>query len=107
MVKIVSPAELNDTLRLSAVKPVLLDVREPYEYAICHIGDSVNIPMGEIAGRIVELDPSEATIVICHHGFRSMNVAMFLVDRGFNNVANLDGGIEAWATEVEPAMPRY
>jgi rhodanese-related sulfurtransferase len=107
MVKIVTPVELGDKLRSNDAKPLVIDVREPYEYAICHIDGSVNIPMGEIASRIVELDPSEATIVICHHDFRSMNVAVFLVSQGFDDVANLDGGIEAWAAEVDPTMPRY
>lgn len=107
MVKIISAAELGDMLKASAKKLFLLDVREPWEYAICHIAGSVNVPMGEIPGRLVELDPSETTIVICHHGFRSMNVAMFLANQGFDDITNLDGGIAAWAADVDTSMPRY
>lgn len=88
-------------------QPVLLDVREPAEYAICQIEGSILIPMGEITSRIQELDEDDEIICICHHGMRSMQVAMYLESQGFANTVNLTGGIDAWANEVAPDMNRY
>jgi adenylyltransferase/sulfurtransferase len=86
---------------------VLLDVREPDEVAFVTLPDAVHIPMGEIPGRLHELDPDKEVIVYCHHGVRSLRVAQFLVQRDFEHVASLAGGIDAWAIEIEPGMPRY
>ena len=86
---------------------VLLDVREPEEVEFVHIAGAVHIPMGEIPGRLHELDPDQEIIVYCHHGVRSMHVVNFLLQRDFENVKNLTGGIDAWAVEVDPGMPRY
>ena len=88
-------------------KPVLLDVREPEEVAIVRLPGAVHIPMGEVPGRLHELDPDKEIIVYCHHGVRSLHVAQFLVQRDFDRVSNLTGGIDAWAIEVEPGMARY
>jgi rhodanese-related sulfurtransferase len=88
-------------------KPVLLDVREPEEVAIVRLPGAVHIPMGEVPGRLHELDPDKEIIVYCHHGVRSLRVAQFLVQRDFDRVSNLTGGIDAWAIEVEPGMARY
>jgi len=63
--------------------------------------------MGELTGRIQELNPDAETVVICHHGVRSFHVARYLESVGFENVINLSGGVAAWADEVDPAMPRY
>jgi rhodanese-related sulfurtransferase len=87
--------------------PLLLDVREPHEFACCRIDGSLHIPMGEIVSRLNELDPDRATVVVCHHGMRSAQVARFLESQGFGQVINLSGGIDAWAREVDPGMPRY
>jgi rhodanese-related sulfurtransferase len=86
---------------------VLLDVREPEEVALAHIAGSIHIPMGEIPGRLHEFDLDQEIVVYCHHGIRSMYVANFLLQRDFANVANLAGGIDAWAEEIEPGMVRY
>lgn len=86
---------------------ILLDVREPDEVSFVTFPDSVHIPMGEIPGRLHELDPDKEIIVYCHHGVRSLHVAQFLTQRDFENVASLAGGIDAWAAEVEPEMSRY
>lgn len=86
---------------------VLLDVREPEEVAIVHLPGSVHIPMGDIPGRLHELDLDKEIIVYCHHGIRSMRVAMFLAQRDFTQVKNLAGGIDAWALDVAPGMARY
>jgi rhodanese-related sulfurtransferase len=86
---------------------VLLDVREPEEVAIVRLPGSVHIPMGEVPGRLHELDPDKETIVYCHHGVRSLRVANFLAQRDFEHVMSLAGGIDAWAVEIEPRMQRY
>ena len=88
-------------------KPVLLDVREKWEYAYCRIAESQLIPMGEMPQRYEELNPESDMVVICHHGVRSYRVAMLLEHSGFTRVYNLTGGVERWARDVDPAMPRY
>lgn len=87
--------------------PDLLDVRETWEYEICHIDDSINISMSEVPTRISEINPEQDIVVICHHGVRSMQVASYLKAQGYTNVSNLAGGIDAWARTVEPVMTQY
>lgn len=87
--------------------PDLLDVRETWEYEICHIDDSINISMSEVPTRISEINPEQDIVVICHHGVRSMQVASYLEAQGYTNVSNLAGGIDAWARTVEPVMTQY
>jgi rhodanese-related sulfurtransferase len=94
--------------KLEAGEPVvLLDVRELDEVAFVRIPGSVHIPLGEIPGRLHELDPDKEIAVYCHLGVRSLHVANFLEQRDFAHVASLAGGIDAWAVEIEPGMPRY
>lgn len=88
-------------------KPLLLDVRESWEYAHCHIEGSELIPMGQIPQNVEALDAQRETIVICHHGIRSRQVAHYMEQSGFTDVINLEGGVERWALEVEPTMKRY
>jgi rhodanese-related sulfurtransferase len=88
-------------------KPVLLDVREPWEYDKARIEGSRLIPMGELPARIAEIDGEREVVAICHHGGRSMQVAMFLEKQGFKRVHNLVGGIDAWSRTVDPAVPLY
>jgi rhodanese-related sulfurtransferase len=88
-------------------KPVLLDVREPWEYQTCHIDGATLIPMQTIPARQEELDPEAPIVCICHHGMRSAQVAAFLERSGFTGVINLTGGIHAWAQQVDSAMPTY
>ena len=103
-----APAQLAAWLGDDArAKPQLLDVREPWEFQTCHIAESRHVPMGEVSGRLSELDPQAETVVICHHGGRSMQVAMFLEQQGFKRVHNLSGGLDAWARSVDPSMPKY
>ncbi len=87
--------------------PVLLDVREDQELAIVSIEAARHIPMGDVASRLSELDTDAAIICLCHHGRRSAQVAGFLVQQGFTKVANLSGGIDAWAAVVDESMARY
>ncbi len=87
--------------------PLLLDVRQPWEYDVCRIQDSQLVPMSAIQARIAELNPAQEIVVICHHGVRSYHVARFLEHNGFSQVINLTGGVDAWAKQVDPSMPTY
>ena len=91
----------------AAEQPLLLDVREDWEFATCHIAGSTQIPMHLIPIRVGELDDDREIVCICHHGARSMQVAAFLERNGFSNVTNLTGGVHAWAVQVDPSMPKY
>lgn len=104
--KNISATELNDLL-LSDEKINLLDVREYFEWDICHIDGAENIPMNLIDECIDEITKDTPTVVICHHGVRSMNVIHYLKTKGYNNLINLDGGIHAWATQVDENMATY
>lgn len=88
-------------------QPVLLDVREQWEYQTCHIDDALLIPMNTIPARQQELDPDAPIVCICHHGARSFQVAAFLERQGFSNITNLTGGIDAWARQVDTGMATY
>ena len=88
-------------------RPVLLDVREPWEFDTCHIEGSVQMPMNTVPARLTELDEEAPVVCICHHGARSMSVAVFLERNGFTDVTNLTGGIHAWALQVDGNMPTY
>jgi rhodanese-related sulfurtransferase len=88
-------------------KPVLLDVREPWEYEKARIDGATLMPMGELPSRIGQIDEDKEVVAICHHGGRSMQVAMFLEKQGFKRVHNLVGGIDAWSRTVDPAVPLY
>ncbi|MEW9899080.1 rhodanese-like domain-containing protein [Chitinivorax sp. PXF-14] len=88
-------------------QPVLLDVREGWEFQHCHIAGSVHIPMHEIPSRLNEIDDEVDTVVICHHGMRSMQVAQYLERAGFGRVHNLQGGVDAWSRDIDPSVPFY
>ncbi len=91
----------------SRPQPVLLDVREAWEYETCHIQGSLLIPMSSIPARQEELDPEQPVVCICHHGARSMQVGAFLERAGFEHVVNLTGGVHAWAVEIDSNMATY
>ncbi len=91
----------------ATVKPLLLDVREPWEFQICHISGAVTMPMNTIPARLADLDTEQPIVCICHHGVRSMNVGVFLERNGFSRVTNLTGGVHAWAAQVDNTMPTY
>jgi len=104
----IRPAQLSEWLAdASRARPVLLDVREPWEFQTCHLPESLLVPMREVPARLGELDPAAETVVICHHGGRSMQVAAFLEKQGFSKVHNLSGGVDAWARTVDASMPVY
>lgn len=95
---------LDDTQR---AKPLLLDVREPWEFAVCRIAGAHPMPMRGVPARYHELPRDEDIVMICHHGARSFQAGMFLEQMGFTRVINLQGGVAAWARDVDPAMPTY
>ena len=86
---------------------VLVDVREPWEFNVCRIAGSRLIPMRELPGRVSELDPSGEVVTICHTGQRSLVAARALREAGVRGARSLRGGVEAWATQVDPTMARY
>ena len=86
---------------------VLLDVREDWELEICAISQALHIPLSELSGRLDEIAPEEPLAIICHHGVRSRHAGRFLEDRGFKEVFNVRGGIDAWALDIERDMSRY
>lgn len=88
-------------------KPVLLDVREPWELGVCKIAGAESMPMRSIPARFPELKRDAETVVICHHGARSFQVGLFLEQQGFTGIVNLYGGVAAWARDVDPSMPTY
>tara|TARA_B100001245_G_C22496648_1_gene251940 strand:- start:189 stop:506 length:318 start_codon:yes stop_codon:yes gene_type:complete len=100
------PDELKKRLD-AGEKPILLDVREPWEFSICKIEGSVNISMSEPEKLINELNANDEIIAICHHGMRSFQVCNYLENNGFNKVLNLDGGIDSWAKTIDTDMAQY
>jgi rhodanese-related sulfurtransferase len=95
---------LDDPVR---EKPVMIDVREPWEFDVCRIAGARPMPMRSVPARYPELKRDMETVVICHHGARSYQVSMFLEHQGFSRIYNLYGGLAAWARDVDPAMPTY
>jgi len=94
--------------RLDRGEPLfVLDVREPNEIEIAPFPGANHIPMGDIPSRLTELDPDREIVVVCHHGIRSAQVAMYLARMGFERVLNLSGGIDAWSQAADPSTPRY
>lgn len=104
--KPLAPTDLRARLE-AGDELVLLDVREAQELAICALPGVTHVPLGELSVRLPELDPEAETVVICHHGIRSANAAVALAELGFENLWNLSGGMDRWAAEVDPSMPRY
>jgi adenylyltransferase/sulfurtransferase len=102
----ISAAELRDRLR-SASPPLVVDVREPWEWEIARIPGSLHVPLGTLAARLRELDSRREVVTVCHRGARSLTARDLLRGAGFANVRSLKGGVDAWAEEVEPGMARY
>jgi rhodanese-related sulfurtransferase len=86
---------------------VLLDVREHDELAVAAVDGALHIPMRDVPARLGELDAAKPVVVMCHSGGRSRRVAEFLQGNGFSNVFNLQGGIDAWSTQLDSRVPRY
>ena len=103
--KSITPRELKEKIARGK-NPVLLDVREPWEFDLARIEGSKLAPMAEILDRVPELDPEAETVVVCHHGARSAYVTQLLSRSGFESVYNLEGGLEAYSS-VDGSVPRY
>lgn len=88
-----------------------LDVREAWELALAQVqpreADLLHIPLRDLPARLAELDAGRPILVLCHHGVRSLQATMFLSQRGYPHAYNIEGGIEAWAREVDPTVSRY
>ena len=87
--------------------PAIVDVREPWEFDRCHIAGALSVPLGQLPARLPDLPAAQPLVLVCHHGSRSQQAALWLSRNGMADVHNLRGGVEAWALEVDPAMPRY
>jgi rhodanese-related sulfurtransferase len=85
----------------------ILDVREPWELEIAAINGALNIPMQSIPASLGALPKAQSILVICHHGIRSMHVARFLEQHGFDDLFNVQGGTDAWSRLVDLQLPRY
>jgi adenylyltransferase/sulfurtransferase len=85
----------------------LIDVREPHEYALCHINGSRPAPLSQIPMALKELNPNEEYVFYCHVRERSGFVVNYLRHLGFRNVKNLEGGIDRWAVEIDRSIPRH
>jgi rhodanese-related sulfurtransferase len=88
-------------------QPLLLDVRQPWEFDVCKIENSVLVPMSQIPAEAESLDAERETVVICHHGIRSRSVGRYLEQLGFSNIINLSGGVDQWAKTVDNQMATY
>ena len=108
MIRQIRPAELK--AMFDTGEPVyLLDVRNPDEYAYCHLPNSHLIPLPELPHRLDEVDPPPGVpvVVYCHHGIRSLSGAAILEANGRPGAASLAGGIDAWSVLIDPTVPRY
>jgi rhodanese-related sulfurtransferase len=101
----ITPAEFV-TRRQSGERLTLLDVREDWELGVARAPDVIHIPMGQIAGRLEEIERGKPVVVLCRSGRRSLEVARFLQQNGFDAV-NLAGGILAWSRDVDATIPTY
>jgi rhodanese-related sulfurtransferase len=102
----ISVRDLAD-LQTAGTEHAVLDVREARELDVCRLDGALHIPMAEVRARIEELPTDRPLVVVCHHGARSQMVVDFLREAGFDNAVNLDGGIDAWACDIDQSMPRY
>ena len=114
MIDHVRPAQLSAWFASAPAgsQPVVLDVREPWELQTASVRpedgfELVAIPMGELPARLAELDRTRPIACLCHHGARSLRVAAFLQQNGFDQLANITGGIDAWSHERDTTVPRY
>jgi rhodanese-related sulfurtransferase len=115
MIPQIRPAQLSQWLATQEATPVVLDVREPWETHTASVKpladskafDVLFMPMQSIPQRLNELPQDRAIVCLCHHGMRSQQVAAFLLNRGFENVINLAGGIDAWSTELDASVATY
>ncbi|MBG7610077.1 MAG: sulfurtransferase [Anaerolineae bacterium] len=102
-----SALQLKAYLESCEQQPLLLDVRQPWEFDVCRIENSLLLPMSQIPTEAGSLDSERETVIICHHGIRSRSVGRYLEQAGFGNIINLSGGVAQWAKTVDNQMPTY
>ena len=95
------------TWRANGTEYVLLDVRQPEELSLAHVPGAIEIPMKEVQFRVREIPRGKPVVVMCHLGDRSSRIARFLITDGFQEVYNLEGGIDAYSLVVDPSVSRY
>ena len=90
-------------------RPLLVDVRQPWEHELARLPDSLLLPLGELPSRAAEIRPAPGQLVVCycHHGVRSLHGADVLSRAGLSDVVSLAGGIDAWSLQIDPSVPRY
>jgi rhodanese-related sulfurtransferase len=111
----IRPAQIQDWVKNAAengnAAPVVLDVREPWELQTASVKadgfELVAMPMRSVPARYMELQRDQPIACLCHHGGRSAQVAHFLMQNGFTQIVNVQGGINAWSNEVDPSIPTY
>ena len=102
----ISPAEAKAHLeRDDGV--LLVDVREPWETQLCRIEGAILMPMGTVPANVQKLDVDGVVICYCHHGVRSLDVAVWLRSQGVERARSMTGGIDRWSWEIDPGVPRY
>lgn len=102
----ITPTELKRRLD-AGEKLLLVDVREPWEHQLCRIEGSQLMPMRTVPASLQQLDVEVPVICYCHHGMRSLDVAVWLQQQGVESARSLAGGIERWSAEIDPKVPRY
>ncbi|KKW68176.1 sulfurtransferase [Lampropedia cohaerens] len=115
MIEQITPAGFPDWVAKNQTgdsRPLLIDVREPWEWTLASVKpdaafELLQLSMGDIPAALNQLDPDRPTALLCHHGMRSQSVAQFLLANGFEHLANVTGGIDAWSTSVDPSIARY
>jgi rhodanese-related sulfurtransferase len=115
MIAQVSPFQFAAWRDQASAAPVVLDVREPWELQTASVAPDgftlLHVPMQSIPGRLAELKSSysadQPIACLCHHGVRSQQVANYLASQGFTDVVNLQGGIAAWAQQIDNSIPQY
>ncbi len=107
MVVQLTPEAVASRLQSRPREILLLDVREPFERAMAVIVPSIHVPMNDVPDRKAEIPHDREIVVYCHTGTRSALVAGYLEGEGYRRVANLQGGIDAWARKIDPGIPLY
>jgi adenylyltransferase/sulfurtransferase len=90
-------------------KPLLVDVRQPWEHELVHLPGDVLVPLPELPARAGEIRPAPGQLVVCycHHGVRSLHAVLVLAAAGLADAVSLRGGIDAWSLQIDPRVPRY
>lgn len=105
-VKQLTPTQL-DEMRAKNKALILIDVREPWEFALAKIKGSVLMPLPSLADNFTRLDKNASIVCICHHGIRSYHAACYLIQQGFKNVFNLQHGLDGWSEQIDASVARY